>query len=59
VRCTTKSSTTGVVLYAVTLVIVVVGVDILFLRHHFVARLVANIAIVLVFAIGYFTFFRR
>ena len=54
-----KSSTTSVVLYAVTLVIVVVGVDILFLRHHFVARLVANIAIVLVFAIGYFTFFRR
>jgi glucose dehydrogenase len=40
----------AVVLYALALVTVVVGVDILFFRHHFWARLIVNVGIVLVFA---------
>ena len=40
----------GVVLYVVALIAVVVSVDILFLRHHFAERLIANVGIVLVFA---------
>lgn len=45
-------------LYVLTLVAVVVGVDILFFRHHFWARLIANVGIVLVFA-AFFLRFRR
>jgi hypothetical protein len=37
-------------LYVLTLVAVVVGVDVLFFRHHFLERLIANVGIVLVFA---------
>jgi hypothetical protein len=37
-------------LYLLALVAVVVGVDVLFFRHHFWDRLIANVAIVLVFA---------
>jgi hypothetical protein len=37
-------------LYVLALVAVIVGVDVLFLRHHVVARLISNVAIVLVFA---------
>jgi hypothetical protein len=40
----------AVVLYAPALVTVVAGVDILFFRHHFLARLIVNVGIVLVFA---------
>jgi hypothetical protein len=40
----------AVALYVLTLVVVVVGVDVLFFRHHFWERLMANVAIVLVFA---------
>jgi predicted cobalt transporter CbtA len=36
-----------------TLVVVVVGVDVLFFRHQFWERLIANVAIVLVFAAFY------
>jgi hypothetical protein len=39
-----------VALYVLTLVAVVVGVDVLFFRHHFWERLIANGGIVLVFA---------
>jgi hypothetical protein len=39
----------AVVLYALALVTVVAGVDILFFRHHFWARLIVNVGIVLVF----------
>jgi hypothetical protein len=38
------------VLYVVALVAVVVGVDVLFFRHQFWARLIVNVGIVLVFA---------
>ena len=48
-----------VVLYVLALVVVVVGVDILFLRHLFWARLMVNIGIVLVFAALYVKFVKR
>jgi hypothetical protein len=42
-----------VVLYVLAMVGVVVGVDVLFLRHNFWARLIVNIGIVLVFGAFY------
>ena len=48
----------AVALYVLTLVAAVVGVDVLFFRHHFWARLAANVAIVLVFAAFGVTFRR-
>jgi hypothetical protein len=48
-----------VVLYVLALVAVVVGVDVLFLRHQLWERLIVNIAIVLVFAAFYFRFLKR
>ena len=46
----------AVALYVLTLVAVVVGVDVLFFRHHFWARLMANVGIVLVFGAFYLRF---
>lgn len=46
----------GVVLYVLTLVAVVVGVDVLFFRHQFWERLMANVGIVLAFVGCYLTF---
>jgi hypothetical protein len=48
-----------VVLYVVGLVVVVVGVDVLFFRHYFWPRLIANIGIVLVFGAFYWRFVKR
>lgn len=48
----------GVVLYVLALMAVVVSVDILFRRHHFTERLIANVGIVLVFAAFGFLIFR-
>ena len=42
-------------LYVLALVAVVVGVDVLFLRHLFWARLLVNVGIVVVFAALYLT----
>jgi hypothetical protein len=47
------------VLYVVALVAVVVGVDILFFKHHFWERLIVNIGIVLVFAAFGLRFLKR
>ncbi len=47
------------VLYVLVLIAVIVGVDLLFLRHHFWARLIVNIGIVLVFAAFYLRFLRN
>jgi len=47
------------VLYVLALVAVVVGVDVLFFRHHFWERLIVNVAIVLVFAVFYLRFLKR
>lgn len=49
----------AVALYVVGLVVVVVGVDVLFFRHYFWARLIANIGIVLVFGAFYWRFMKR
>jgi hypothetical protein len=42
------------VLYVLTMVVVVVGVDVLFFRNHVLERLAANVGIVLVFGAFYF-----
>ncbi|MBF6061257.1 hypothetical protein IU500_15840 [Nocardia terpenica] len=44
------------VLYVLALIAVVVGVDILFFRHHFWGRLLVNVGIVLVFGAFYLRF---
>jgi hypothetical protein len=49
----------GLVLYALALIVVVVGVDVLFFRNHFWARLMANVGIVLLFAAFYARFLKR
>ena len=46
-------------LYVLALVAVVVVVDILFLKHHFWARLIVNVGIVLIFTAFYFRFLGR
>jgi hypothetical protein len=50
---------TARVFYALAMVAVVVGVDILFFRHRFAERLIANIGIVLVFAAFYLRFLKH
>jgi hypothetical protein len=45
-------------LYVLALVAIVIAVDILFFRHHFWERLIANVGIVLVFAF-YLMFLKR
>ncbi len=49
----------AVALYVLAMVAVVVGVDLLFFRHHFWDRLIANVGIVLVFAAFYLRFLKR
>jgi hypothetical protein len=46
-------------LFAAAMIVVVVGADVLFFRHHFWERLAANVGIVLVFAAFYLRFFRQ
>ena len=48
-----------VVLYVVTLIAVVVGVDLLFFKHRFWERLMVNIGIVLVFGAFYLRFLKN
>lgn len=47
------------VVYALVMVAIVVGVDVLFFRHHFWARLLVNVGIVLVFGAFYIRFLKR
>jgi len=47
------------VLYVLVMVAIVVGVDILFFKHHFWARLAVNVGIVLVFLAFYWRFLKR
>ncbi len=46
-------------LYVIAMIAVVVGVDILFFKHFFWARLAVNVGIVLVFLAFYFRFLKR
>ena len=47
------------VLYALAMVAIIVAVDVAFFRDRTTARLIANILIVALFALGYFLLFRR
>jgi uncharacterized membrane protein YozB (DUF420 family) len=49
----------AVVLYVLAMVAIIVGVDVLFLRHQFLARLIVNVGIVLVFGAVYFLLIKR
>jgi len=49
----------GIALYVLALVTVVVGVDVLFFRHRFWERLMANVGIVLLFSAFYLRFLKR
>lgn len=51
--------TASIVLYVAALILVIVGVDVLFFRHRFWERLMANIGIVLVFAAFYLRFLKH
>lgn len=53
----TKQAATA--LYVLAMVAIIVVLDVGVLRDRFTARLVTNIAIVLLFGAGYFLFFRR
>jgi hypothetical protein len=48
-----------VALYVVAMVVIIVGVDVLFLKHQFWPRLLVNVGIVAVFAAVYFAFLKR
>lgn len=47
------------VIFILLMVAVVVSVDILFFRHHFWGRLMANVGIVLIFIAFYLRFLQR
>ena len=49
----------SVVVFVLALVIVVVGVDVIFFRHHVLERLMANVGIVMVFAAFYLTYLQH
>jgi hypothetical protein len=49
----------ALVLYVLAMVGVVVGVDVLFLRHNFWPRLIVNVGIVVVFGAFYLRFLKR
>jgi hypothetical protein len=48
-----------IVLCVLAMVALIVGVDILFFRHHFWERLIVNVGIVLVFGAFYWRFLKR
>lgn len=48
-----------VALYAMVMIAVIVGVDVLFFKNQFWERLTVNIGIVLVFAAFYFRFLKN
>jgi hypothetical protein len=49
----------AVALYLIVMVAIVVGVDVLFFKHEFWARLIVNIGIVAVFVAFYLGFLKR
>ena len=46
-------------IYVLAMVATVVAVDLIFFRHRFRARLIANVTIVSVFVVVYFIFLKR
>jgi hypothetical protein len=59
VRVGSVETKRAILLYVLALVVVVVGVDVLFLSHHFLERLLINVGIVLVFATFYLAVLKR
>ena len=53
------SRSVALTLYVAAMVAVVVGLDLLFFRHRFLERLIANIGVVLLFGAFYLRFFGR
>ena len=51
-----RSNTLHIVVLMLVMMALIVGVDVLFFRNHFEARLIANIGIVLVFIAVYLRF---
>jgi len=49
---------TLLLLYVLLMIIVIVGIDLLFFKDRFLARLIVNIGIVLVFAAFYLRFLK-
>jgi hypothetical protein len=47
------------VLYALAMIVLIVGLDLLFFRHQFWPRLMVNVGIVLVFGAFYLRFLRH
>ena len=47
------------VFYLVAMIVVIVLVDVLFLRHQFTERLITNVGVVLVFVAFCFTVWKR
>ena len=52
------SKNTYMAIFFLLMVGSIVGLDVLFLREHFVARLIVNISIVVVFSVFYFVFLK-
>lgn len=48
-----------IALYLIVMVALIVGLDVMFLRNHFWARLATNVGIVAVFLVVYAVFLRR
>ncbi len=49
----------SIILYVAVMIAVIVGVDVLFFRNRFTERLIANIGIVVVFAVFYLIFLKK
>jgi hypothetical protein len=49
----------GVALYVLAMVALIVGLDILVFRNHFLERLLVNVGIVVVFVAFYLRFLKR
>jgi hypothetical protein len=58
-RAVEMTKSVSMVVFVVLMVGCIVGVDVLFLSNHFVARLIVNIAMVVVFAGIYFAFLKN
>jgi hypothetical protein len=48
-----------IALYLIVMIALIVGLDVLFLRNHFWARLATNVGIVAVFLAVYYAFLKR
>jgi hypothetical protein len=57
-RSVDMSKNVYMLIFFLLMIASIVGVDVLFLRTHFVARLIVNIGIVVVFACFYFVFLK-